>query len=162
MSIGEKLVIVFGAALTLILPTFTPMVYAVDVPSTVEIEALTCGLEFSEGSATSIDYGSLFPDEISSEHDITVNNTGNSDGALLISGTDWNDVSDVTQMFVNATHFGTLPAYEDKLALTSTPDGITVLQPGGTATLTFQLKAVLENPGFSGAAVQQVTLSTEC
>ena len=123
MSIATRLLIVFGAALSLILPTFTPMASALDLPGTVQIEALTCGLEFVEGFATNLDYGSITPNEISSgSGTISVRNSGNTDGELFISGTDWKDSSDVTQMLVGVTHFGNGGTpYDSMSILSSTP-----------------------------------------
>lgn len=140
------------------------MVSALDVPSTVEIEALTCGLEFGLGFATTLDYGSITPNEISAgSGTISVTNTGNSDGELFISGTDWKDGSDVPQMLVGVTHYGSGADYNTMSILSSTPTTLSILPPGGSLSAqTFKVKGVLENPGFSGPLTQTVSLSAEC
>jgi hypothetical protein len=165
MSLGMKLLITLGVALVLILPTFTPMVSALDLPSSVTILELTCGLEFASGSANTLDYGSITPDEISTASGtVSVMNTGNTDGELLISGTDWKDDTDSTQMLVGVTHYGNAGApYDSTSVLTSTAATLSFLPPSGSVSAqTFMVKGVLENPGFSGALTQTVIFSAEC
>ncbi len=165
MSIGEKLMIVFGVALSLILPTFTPMVYAVDVPSTLEILELTCGLEFAQASANLLDYGSITPNEVSTASGtISVKNTGNAVGELFISGTDWTEPALlVPEMLVGVTHYRDGEPYDSASILTSTPATLSFLQPGASLSAqTFMVKGVLENPGFSGVLQQTVIFGTEC
>jgi hypothetical protein len=165
MSNLGKLLVIFGAALGLILPTFTSMVYALDVPSTVEIEALTCGLEFEASSAAALDYGLLTPNEISADTTpIAVKNTGNTEGEVFIAGTDWKDASLVTQMLVGVTHYQVTNtvSYDAANVLSSTPFSMALLSPGTFFNLVFHVKAVLQNPGFSGPLTQVITYSAEC
>lgn len=166
MSIVTKLVVIIVAAAALILPTFTPLVYALDVPSSVEILELTCGLEFAAASANLLDYGSIAPNAISTAPGtVSVRNTGNTQGELFISGTDWKEPGGVvTQMLVGVTHFddpGTL--YDDMRVLSSTPTTLSFLPPlGSLSAQEFSVKGVLETPGFSGQLQQTVIFSTEC
>jgi hypothetical protein len=113
-----------------------------------------------------LDYGSIAPDEINTASGtVSVTNTGNTQGELLISGTDWKEPgSDVTQMLVGVTHFGNgATAYPDMSVLSSTPTTLSFLPASGSLSAqTFSVKGVLETPGFSGTLQQTVIFSTEC
>jgi hypothetical protein len=165
MSFDRRYFPVAGAVLALIFPTIASAVYAIDVPSTTEIQALTCGLDFAQGSVVSIDYGPLLPNEISTQKDVSFTNTGNTDGTLFIAGTDWKDNTDTTQMLVGATHFTAFTpdqTYEAKAPLGTSSTNFGSLAAGGLFVAYLQLQADLENPGFSGPLQQTVSFSTEC
>ena len=166
MSVYGRYLLVAASAFALIFPTLVAStVYAINVPSTTQIQALTCGLEFAQGSDTSIDYGPLFPDEISDQQIVSFSNTGNTAGTLFISGTDWIDATETTQMLVGATHFTAFTpdqTYENKAPLDTSSSNFGTLQAGASFGAYLQLKAVLENPGFSGTLEQTVAFSTEC
>jgi hypothetical protein len=149
--------------IALLAPAAMPAVYALDVPSTVEVLALTCGLEIPANNPASIDYGSLFPNQVSEGKVILFQNTGNTDGDVYFSGTAWLDGSDGEQMAVGATRFGVGgSAYDTKIALSTTPALIITLEPDGANNREFQVKTELINPGFTGALSQTVILAAEC
>jgi hypothetical protein len=148
------------------LPAVMPSVNALEVPGTVEIEALTCGLELNPTSATSLHYGTLLENEESVEQSITVDPTGNTDVEMTISGGEWVDSMAEVQMRVFVTHWSTTPgfSYASGFVLGSTPATVgTIFYPfGASFGLSFKIKPVLENPPFSGTLTQVVTLSAEC
>jgi hypothetical protein len=166
MSIVTGIFGLSAAAVLLILPAVMPTVNALEVPGTVEIEALTCGLELDPASATSLNYGTLLENEESVEQSITVDPTGNTDVEMTISGGEWVDSTPEVQMRVFVTHWSTTPgfSYASGIALTSVPASVgTIFYPfAASFGLSFKIKPVLENPPFSGTLTQAVTLAAEC
>lgn len=136
------------------------------VPGKVNIIAApptTCGLEVTP-AGSSLDYGSLAYQQVSSEQTLGLANTGTSAARVDVAGTDWLAVSGSKFMSVISTHFS---------LNTGTPyDTSTPLQVGGVSFATidagtgissyWMLKADLGSPTFSGAASQTVTFTSFC
>ena len=131
------------------------------VQGQVTIEALNCGLQVASASS-SIDYGLLFNNEESGEHEVGITNNGNTQGAISVSGSEWSAGGLVT-MNTGDTHYGDQgTAYDGKTALSPFDTSIGNLADQDSYFTHFQLKPSLLQVGFTGGATQQVTYSIFC
>lgn len=167
MKTTHKLAMVFLLVGALGLPAAMPFAYAqLQVPGKVIITAAppaTCGLEVTP-AGTTLDYGSLAYQQVSSEQTLTLANTGTSAARVDVAGTDWIDVSGNKFIPVGSTHFS--------LNRGTPYDTSTPLQFGGVSFATidagagigsyWMLKADLANPTLSGAASHTVTFTSFC
>jgi hypothetical protein len=165
----KQYVAIFVTSMGLLLPAMVPAVSGQSVPSSVEILASTCGLEFNP-DPPQIDYGQLFSGQISEEQSLQITNTGNSEGQASISGTNWvgapdPDIPDeIVVIPVGSTKYSDAQgfAYTDKTSLTQSSAVLSSsMQPGGSMDLYFQLKADLAQP-YSGTLSQTVNFTVSC
>lgn len=122
----------------------------------------TCGLSFPDGS--SVDYGTLSPDQLSSEITLNMTNTGNITALLEVRGTDWKDVPSNVIMNVNRTHYSMEPGlpYSSNVSLESFDKTVTASFLPSTLLQTFwQLEAIL-NQVFSGNVSQTMDFTVSC
>lgn len=166
---AEQYVAIFAASMALLLPAMMPAVSGQSVPSSVEILASTCGLEFNPTNPE-IDYGQLFSGQTSEEQFLQITNTGNSEGQASISGTNWvappdPDIPDeIVVIPAGSTKYSSLQGitYADKTSLTQSSAVLSSsMQPGGSMDLYFQLKADLAQP-YSGGLSQTVNFTVSC
>jgi hypothetical protein len=161
VSKKTMLVIGLGIPVLLLLGAVVPNVsnvYAQTIPSTVTILGI-CG---ALADPATIDYGTLAPNDISSEESVTLMNTlGNVPSDVDVSGTNWRDVGDV--MNVGTTHYSTSSgSYGSKTPLSTTPANLVTIPATQSSATFWQLQAILSNPVFIGPAVQTVTLTVTC
>jgi len=123
----------------------------------------TCGLSFPDGNT--VDYGALLPNTISSEVALNMTNSGSVTALLEVRGTDWQDSSNNSVMFVNNTHYNTTSSqpFASNTNL-ETFDQITnsTFVPGFVLETFWQLETILLNPSFTGTASQTMDFTVSC
>ena len=165
MKLRSKLALVSAFMAVLFVPALSPVANADTVQGQVTIvSAATCGLNFVSGSP--INYGSLSAGEVSADQTLVIDNTGNAQGALSVSGTNWLDGGGAQVMGVGATHYTTVPntQYGSKTALTTAPVSAGIINPTTNLSVLWQLRAdlIAGQAGFTGSTTQTVTLTTSC
>jgi hypothetical protein len=162
MFVFRKSIFIIGlcASVVLLLTAIAPEVYnayAQTIPSTVTILGI-CG---ATPTPVAIDYGTLAPNAISSEETVNLLNVGNAPSDVDVSGTDWQDVSEV--MDVSTTHYSTSSgSYGSKTALSTTSGNLVTIPATQNQDTFWQLQAILSDPVFVGPALQTVTLTVTC
>lgn len=160
--VSRKSILVVGLCIpvVLLLGAIAPNVsnvYAQTIPSTVTILGI-CG---ATPTPAAINYGTLAPNAISSQQTVNLLNVGNAPSDVDVSGTNWQDVSDV--MNVDTTHYSTSSgSYASKTALSTTAANLVTIPAIQNRDTFWQLQAILSNPVFIGPAVQTVTLTVTC
>jgi len=135
-----------------ILPTSTT--------GTVEI-LTTCGVQFNSGAP--INYGAVLPGDTSEEQTLTLYNSGNVAGGILVSGSDWVDDTPTTQMNVHDTKYSIISGdYSSKTSLQLTDQIILTLDPQVNTDTFWQLQANLLDTLFSGSLTQTIDFSVTC
>lgn len=122
----------------------------------------TCGLTFVSGAP--INYGSLSPDDTSTEQTLVLDNTGTVTGTLVINGSNWKDSGGASHILVNFTKFlgaSTTP-YTSKISLNSAPTVVGTIVPAPNNSTSWQLKAHLFNLPFSGSLTQTMDFALTC
>jgi len=142
------------------IPSSPPTDSTTSTEGTVEIRT-TCGLQFNAGAP--INYGEVFPGDTSEEQTLTLYNSGNVAGDILVSGSDWVDGTPTTQMNVDDTKYSTLTGdYASKTSLLLTDQTLITLDPQVDTDTFWQLQANLLDTLFSGSLTQTVDFSVTC
>jgi len=133
-----------------------------DTSTTGTVEILTtCGVQFNSGAP--ISYGAVLPGDTSVQQTLTLYNSGNIAGDILVSGSDWVDGTPTTQMNVDDTKYSTLTGdYTSKTSLQLTDQTLTTLNPQVNTDTFWQLQANLLDTLFSGSLTQTVDFSVSC
>ncbi|HKU50163.1 MAG TPA: hypothetical protein VJP79_09450 [Nitrososphaera sp.] len=170
MKLRSKLALVSALTAALFCPVLAPVANAETVQGQVTIvSAQTCGLNFVSGSP--INYGSLSQGQLSAEQTLAIDNTGNAQGSLSVSGTQWTAIvgaQSVNVMNVGATQYAPTPGAPygaaPKVPLTTSPVTVGNISPTTNMNLFWQLRADLAagQTGFTGATTQTVTLTAAC
>jgi len=127
---------------------------------TVEI-LTTCGVQFNSGSP--INYGAVLPGDTSDEQTLTLYNSGNIAGDILVSGSNWIDGTSTTQMDVTDTKYSIISGnYDSKTSLSLTDTTLLTLDPQVNTDTLWQLQANLLDTLFSGSLTQTVDFSVTC
>jgi len=133
---------------------------ATSTTGTVEI-LTTCGVQFNSGAP--INYGAVLPGDTSDEQTLTLYNSGNIAGDILVSGSDWVDDTPTTQMTISDTKYSTITGdYTSKTSLQLTDQTLMTLNPQNNTNTFWQLQANLLDSLFSGSLTQTVDFSVTC
>jgi len=132
-------------------------VFAVSTTGSVSI-AGTCGI----GTLSPLNYGTLTPSQQSSVQTLTVTNTGTVPGALLVSGTDWQDGLLASQIAVDHTSFGNSTQLFPVTPLSLGYQSMADYFPVGPSPTYWQVTAILINPTFVGSLTQTYTFTASC
>lgn len=150
------------AGIALITTTTIPTAHAqLNVESTAIILGV-CGLATVPPT---LDYGTLAPNQVSTEKNLDITNTGNAQADVSVRGTNWVLVENVATnaMPVGATHYSTSSgSYDSKTALTTEDVQFLTLTALQTQNTFWQLQADLSDPAIVGATTQTVTLTGKC
>jgi hypothetical protein len=149
----------------MLITSFVPFAQALDIQSQVRITSTagTCGLRIDGGAP--INYGTLANLQVSGEQRLVFTNTGTADGAISVSGSQWNTGAAAgAVMLVSDTHFTpSLGASYDEMAalqLNDQPAGI--IAPQDQSSIYWRLTPHIADVSFSGDAVQTVRLTATC
>ena len=109
----------------------------------------------------SISFGSMAPGATSTDAEVNVNNTGNTQASVNVNGSAWSDGTHT--MAVGQTRYSASPgtAYGSMTALTGTPAAATAPIAGGATTTTYW-KLSIPAAQAAGAYNQTITFSVSC
>lgn len=122
----------------------------------------TCGLSFPDGS--SINYGALSPDQLSTEITLNMTNSGSTSALLEVHGTNWEDISSNAIMNVNRTHYNVTSSmpYSSNISLELFDKTVTnSFLPSVLLQTFWQIEAIL-NQAFSGDITQTMDFTVSC
>jgi hypothetical protein len=148
------------ALISTAIPAAHAQVQSQPVEGTVTIVEV-CGMLVSP---IAINYGTLAPNAESTDQTVNVQNTGNAEEDVAVSGTPWSTLTSPQAMLVGATHYSITSgqAYATKTALAATDAPLTTLVAAQAVDSFWQLKVVLNDQGASGLATQTVTFTGTC
>jgi hypothetical protein len=120
----------------------------------------TCAIMIDSGT---ISYGTVDPASISPEQTLQIRNTGNADGTVSVSGSDWMSGTD-SKMSVSTTKYAVSSgsSYDSKSHLDTLSNNIGTVLPDGTFDIFLQLKADLTDSLFSGDLTQNIEVNVTC
>lgn len=150
----------------LALPAAIPVANAqLTVPGEVTITSspTTCGIDVNP-SGSSLKFGSLAYQQVSSEQTLMLVNTGTSGAIVDVKGDDWTDAGKNVLMTVDATHYSLTKGitYDAMNALKSTTSSFAQIGAGSGIDSYWLLKATLSQAGFSGVLGQAITFTSSC
>lgn len=120
-----------------------------------------CGMEITSGDA--ISFGVIDPDEISSEQTITIQNTGNVQGMISMSGSNWTDDNNTIIMNVGTTKYSvTSGNYDSKISLSENSQDVANIMPENNLNLFLHLQSDLIDSLFSGNLTQDIEVNMVC